>query len=236
MGYRSSLSLAHRQRPVTIMPFTHAVIMGDLVSSESAQSVKRLHVQFNKAVEAANASRQRDIVSPLTITLGDEFQGLTRSLTAAFEIARTLRIMLLAENIACRFVIGLANIETPVNRRTAWNMMGPGLAAAREKLDHKQDPNAIRFSLPGEPVIEILLDAIGRSITEIQEGWTERQIELVVASEPDDQTAAAVAKKLRIALNTYYKIRRAGRLDLHENQWNALAVAVAELDKKAGLK
>ncbi len=218
------------------MPFTHAVIMGDLVSSESAQSVKRLHARFNKAVETANASRQKDIVSPLTITLGDEFQGLTHSLTSAFEIARMLRLALLAEKIDCRFVIGLANIETPVNRRTAWNMMGPGLAAAREKLGHKQDPNAIRFSLPGEVVLETLLDAVGRSITDIQQGWTDRQLQLVIASEANGQSAVATARQLQIAMNTYYKIKRAARLDLHEDQWSALALAVAQLDRTANLK
>lgn len=218
------------------MPSTHAVIMGDLVSSETTQSVKRLHTRFNKAIDTANVSRQRDIASPLTITLGDEFQGLTRSLTAALEIARILRLTLLAENIDCRFVIGFASIETPVNRKTAWNMMGPGLAAAREKLGNKQDPNTMRFSLPGEDVMETLLDTIGLAITDIQESWTARQMQLVVMTETTDQSVATTAKKLQIAPNTYYKIKRAGRLDLHENLWKALVVAAAEIDRKAGLK
>lgn len=84
--------------------------------------------------------------------------------------------------------------------------------------------------------METLLDTIGLAITDIQESWTARQMQLVVMTETTDQSVATTAKKLQIAPNTYYKIKRAGRLDLHENLWKALVVAAAEIDRKAGLK
>jgi hypothetical protein len=212
------------------MNFTHAVVMGDLVSSENAKSVRQLHDRFNKGVEALNATHRKDIASPLTITLGDEFQGLTRTISAALHIARTLRLNLILEDVKCRFVVGLARVETPINKKVAWNMMGPGLSTARQKLNDKHNANAVRFSLPEDPAIEPLLDAIGRSITEIQDSWTERQKELIAANETAEGSAKAVARKLRIASNTYYKIRRAARLDLHDAQWDALDSACRSLD------
>lgn len=217
------------------MRFTHAVVMGDLVSSERAPSVKQLHQHFNKGVEALNVSNRRDIVSPLTITLGDEFQGLTRTMSAALRVARELRLRLKLANINCRFVVGLVRIETPVNRKVAWNMMGPGLAAAREKLDDKSNFNALRFSLPDDIAMEELLDAVGRSITDIQESWTVRQKQIVSVSEASGGSASKATKKLQIARNTYYKIRRAARLDLHDAQWSSLTLASMRLDEKFGL-
>ncbi|MFD2134716.1 hypothetical protein ACFSLT_04795 [Novosphingobium resinovorum] len=74
------------------------------------------------------------MASPLTITLGDEFQGPFTSLVAAAQAAREIRFELLGKDIDCRFVIGSIDLRTPVNSRRAWNMMGPGFADARERL------------------------------------------------------------------------------------------------------
>lgn len=214
---------------------THAVVMGDLVGSEAAPSVRRLHADFNEAVRAVNRRRRKQLTSPLTITLGDEFQGLTQSLAAGLAVVRDLRTSLLADNVECRFVLGLVRLETPLNVQKSWNMMGPGLATARDKLVDKRHHNAYRFSLPDEPVLETLLDAIGLSITEAERGWTDRQFEIVGASMTRSDQNAELAARLGIAENTLYKIRRAARFDFYQTQWEALDVAIADLDRRHGL-
>lgn len=215
---------------------THAVIMGDLIKSQRTDSVARLHGFFNDKVEAINRHYRRAIVSPLTITLGDEFQGLTHTLASALEMAKTMRMALMADDVPCRFVIGLVHIATPVNRRTSWNMMGPGLADARQKLNVKDDDNAIRFSVSGDPVTETLLDAIGASITNLQNGWTPRQAEVAQKLKDADASPSDLIKQMKIAANTYYKIRRAARIELHDRLWNALSMAVADIDQREGLR
>ena len=52
-------------------PSTHAVLMGDIVGSERAPSMKAVHRVFNKAVADVNVANAAHIASPLTITLGD---------------------------------------------------------------------------------------------------------------------------------------------------------------------
>lgn len=81
-----------------------------------------------------------------------------------------LRLRLLVADVSCRFVIGTTQLETPVNPKEAWNMMGSGLAEARDKLNDKRATNAYRFSLPGEPLVESLLDAVGDSHTHVELG------------------------------------------------------------------
>ena len=56
----------------------------DLVASTAHPDQRQLHRDFNRAIEAANARYADRLVSPLTITLGDEFQGLATSLRAGF--------------------------------------------------------------------------------------------------------------------------------------------------------
>ena len=81
---------------------THAVVMGDLVSSEDTASVEGLHASFNAAIQGANDAHRREIVSPLTITLGDEFQGLCATLEGGLRIVRDLRARLLSGGVGCR--------------------------------------------------------------------------------------------------------------------------------------
>src|SRR5690606_12336736 len=110
-----------------------AVLMGDLVNSEKGASAE-YHARFNDVVEQHNKHARRVLASPLTITLGDEFQGLTRSLVAAVSLARDIRYDLMDHAIDCRFSVGVVDLQTPLNTKNAWNMMGPGLAKTRAKL------------------------------------------------------------------------------------------------------
>ncbi|MDO8902265.1 MAG: SatD family protein [Phenylobacterium sp.] len=216
-----------------LAPATHAVVMGDLVSSEDTDSVEALHSRFNAAVQWANGEHQPRIVSPLTITLGDEFQGLCVSLQAGLRLVRDLRAWLLMADIDCRFVLGSVRLQTPVNPTQAWNMMGPGLAASRQRLGDKRDGNAYRFELRGEPEVQALLEAVGSGLTAIEDGWTARQRQVVLALR--GMAAADLAEQLRMSPQTLYKIRRAGRYDLYERQWAALEAMAARLDRALGL-
>ena len=174
--------------------------------------------------------------SPLTITLGDEFQGLLRSLSAAWNVACALRLEVFSCGVQCRFVIGSAHLETPLNTEKAWNMMGSGLAGARDKLNDKRSINAYRFSLPDEPIIEPLMDAVGHAITRIELGWTATQLEYVAASRRSTETNAELAKRLGVGARSLYKVLHAADADFHARQVQVLADAARALDARYGLQ
>jgi SatD family (SatD) len=217
-------------------PQPFAVLMGDLVGSERARSVQAVHRTFNKAVDSANKRHAESIASPLTITLGDEFQGLLRTLLTAWSVAAELRLGLLAANVSCRFVIGTTHLETPVNPKQAWNMMGSGLAAAREKLNDKRTGNAYRFSLPGEPIFESLLDAVGDSLTEVELGWTTTQLEYYSRVRDASRTNAKTARSLGITPRSLYKVLHAARAEFHRRQSAIIRRALTGLDERYGLR
>ena len=216
--------------------YSHVAVMGDLVGSETVTSVTGLHAAFNEAIERLNDERRAEIASPLTVTLGDEFQGLCRSLSTGLSIIRTLRRRLLASRIDCRFVLGVVRLETPLNTDRAWNMMGPGLAGSREKLADKRDPNVYRFHLPDNPTIERLLEAVGLSISSVESAWTDRQVEIVAASLDHQGLHADLAARLGVSQRAFYKVRRAARLDFYESLWNAVEHAIGDLDRGYGFR
>lgn len=221
--------------PPTTAGVTHVAVMGDLVGSGAAPSSARLHRVFNAAVDDANARFAEALAAPLTITLGDEFQGLAASLTAGFAIASFLRYVLLAQDVPCRFALGAARIETPVSGPRAWNLMGPGLAQTRAKLEDKRRPHAYRFHLPGEPLVEPLLEAVGLALTVIELDWTERQREVATSLlRAQDASGAQLARRLGVTARNVNKIRSAARLDVYEAEWQAMQTALAGLDRRYG--
>jgi hypothetical protein len=204
--------------------------MGDLVRSEDAASPAQLHATFNAAVDRANLDHADALASPLTITLGDEFQGLVRNLATAAKIVRELRWSLLEQDVPCRFAIGRVALATPVNPERAWNMMGPGLAETRQRLQDKRDPNAYRFSLPGDPVAQRLLDAVGLALTAIETDWTGRQRDVAIDSLRSGARGQALVRPSGVSAGVFYKIRRAARFDLYQAQWSAVLDSLAEMD------
>lgn len=208
-----------------------AVLMGDLVGSERHTNPENLHALFNAAINRQNEALRADMLSPLTITLGDEFQGLLSSLVAAAYAAREIRFELMRENIDCRFVIGGIELKTQINRERAWNMMGPGFADARERLGEKRSPSRYRFSIQQDELLETMLEASGASVTAIERDWSEVQrddiIKLLAGA-----SVAEVARARNVSAHNVYKVRSAGDFDLYVIQWNAIYKALAELDHR----
>ena len=208
--------------------------MGDLVLSTMSSSFEELHNAFNEAIEQQNRIERSVLVSPLTITLGDEFQGLSKTLVGALSMVRALRLHLLAEQVECRFSIGLVEIQTPVNVTRAWNMMGPGLAQTREKLNEKRSDTCYRFALTDHPAIETTLEALGAGLTAIERRWTPTQLEDISASLAGD-SAHEIAKRRNVTAHTVYKVRNSGEFDLYVYQWHAVSEALTHLDQQYGL-
>ena len=218
---------------VTKQPY-YAVVMGDLVHSERTLSIELLHERFNDAINQQNLLRKDSLASPLTITLGDEFQGLAKSLQSGLQIARALRFQLLADSIECRFAIGLAELRTPINADRAWNMMGPGLARTRSKLNEKRTQSLYRFAVTDDPVMETALEALGAGVTTIERRWTEQQREditaLIAGASPAD-----VARQRNVSVHSIYKVRASGDYDTYVMQWRAIENILTNIDALHGM-
>ena len=77
------------------------------------------------------------------------------------------------------------------------------------------------------------MEAVGAGLTEIEDGWTDRQRQVVLALQ--GEAAAPLAERLGMSAQTLYKIRRAGQFDLYGRQWAALEAMAARLDRALGL-
>jgi hypothetical protein len=128
------------------------IIMADIIDSGQNEAVL-MQNQFKECVEIVNKKYHKMLVSPLTITLGDEFQGLLNSLSSCVKTSIFMEELIVEKgyNFTLRYVVNYGKIDTPINHEIAYGMLGEGLTNARELLNSlKKTDRRFNFEL-GKP-------------------------------------------------------------------------------------
>lgn len=120
--------------------------MADVVAS-GTKDQKKLMIDFKALVGTINKAYTAQILSPLTITLGDEFQGVLRNLPTAIEVMIAIEELIIHRRLRfkLRYILNYGNIETPINPIIAYEMLGEGLTDARTILNNSKY-NGNRFT------------------------------------------------------------------------------------------
>ncbi len=114
----------------------YPILMADVIKSRRANA-HTLIADLKKLVSLMNQKWVEALLSPLTITLGDEFQGVIRDMKSAIQMITDMEEMVVMHGlqIKLRYVLNNGIIDTPLNAERAYEMLGPGLTEAREKLE-----------------------------------------------------------------------------------------------------
>jgi hypothetical protein len=128
----------------------HYILMGDVVKSRNYDA-RELRRRFIDVVASCNKGLAQEVLSPYTVTLGDEFQGVARSLLSAIDAIFYMEetVLIKTFEFKIRYVIVHGEIDTTINKLKAHTMMGPGLTRARKILTDKgRGTPRFRFDLP----------------------------------------------------------------------------------------
>ena len=114
----------------------YIILMADIINSREANQALLMQ-SFKEVIHKINEDQKDLILSPLTITLGDEFQAIFSKLSDAIEVLISLEEKKILENkrFQLRYIIVEGAIETPINRKIAYEMLGEGLTRARTLLN-----------------------------------------------------------------------------------------------------
>lgn len=114
----------------------YPILMADIIASRRSDQ-RLLIYEFKRIVQFINYKWKESIISPLTITLGDEFQGLLKDMESCYKVVFEIEEFIIENelNIKLRYVMNYGSIETPINRNIAYEMLGDGLTQAREQLN-----------------------------------------------------------------------------------------------------
>lgn len=125
------------------------IIMADVIGSSSINQ-GQLMEDFAKVVNEINETLKDALLSPLTITLGDEFQGITKGVKQAITVIQTIDEGLIRANkgFKLRYVVVEGAIDTPINKEIAYGMLGDGLTRARKEIESlKKSDHRFYFNL-----------------------------------------------------------------------------------------
>lgn len=195
------------------------VLMADIQGS-SEKSGKELMFGFKKIVEKANSNFSNEILSPLTITLGDEFQGVMRSLKGSLETIFFLEEEIVKSNsiFDLRYVLNYGAIETDLNPERSYEMLGPGLSHARQLLEEiKGDHRKILVNGLGEKK-DRELNLVFELYQTLKETWPQKDIREIgkfielkdykqVAKAMGKDVSSAWRKEKTLRIKDYFRIK-----------------------------
>lgn len=181
---------------------SYACITCDLVGSREQPDRLEVQRRLEEELDRVNEEREADLVVPLSITLGDEWQGLLRTAAAAFELDFRLRRGLWPLRVHTG--IGVGRVTSDMRERTAL-MDGPCFHRSRAALDaSKKRRGPVTVFDSGQPELDAFVTANETLLHAVMDDWTERQFECVMAF-LDHGSEPAAARALRIAQPTLHK-------------------------------
>lgn len=185
-------------------------LIADLVASRTLPHREVLQKKLAAALKQVNA-QAKDLASPYTLTLGDEFQAVYRRADSLW--ADMVAIMAAIHPVQVRFALGVGALATPVNRKQALGMDGPAFHYARAALSElKEDGRLLRIA--GEPAADewCLSRHVLNLVSHQIDGW-ERNRLLVLGGLLQGKKVREIEQGLSVSTVAVYKNIRAAALD-----------------------
>ncbi|TDT37747.1 SatD family protein [Halospina denitrificans] len=120
------------------------VMIADIIDSRNLTNRKQVQTELESLLGELNG-QQDQLLSPYTITLGDEFQALYDGADRVFP--DILAIMRQLHPVELRFALGVGSLSTDINPERAIGMDGPAFHRARDLLaDMKHDSRTLAIT------------------------------------------------------------------------------------------
>lgn len=213
-----------------------AAVIGDIKGSRKLENRKEVQERLQKVLDRLNRKYEEDIVSSFLITLGDEFQGLLCSGKNILNMINEIKMEMYP--VRLRFGIGFGTITTDIRREMALGADGPGYYRAREAVEVLKEREKKNRPVPADLCLkmdeedrdkEVLLNTVFDLLYVVEEGWTERQREIIwdmlVYGDGQQNTAA----RLSISQPTVQKALAAGSYYTYENALKNAAGILGEI-------
>lgn len=147
--------------------------MGDIIDSHTHDQ-NQLMEEFKTLIQSSNRKNESKVLSPLTITLGDEFQGVVDSIESGVAMVINLEEELIDRDLGfkIRYVLHEGKIRTEINSTQAYEMLGEGLTDARNELNQlKKSGSRFKISLKEETLTR-LLNGLFKLLQHFIDSWS----------------------------------------------------------------
>lgn len=183
----------------------YIVVIGDIISSRKVEKRNDLQKKLLEVFNDLNASDDEHyLVSPYTITLGDEFQAVYKKADDLF--LDSISILEKAYPQTIRFSFGIGEISTELNREQSIGMDGRAFYLAREGIERlKEQRGNFKFSIHGleDPEMEKLYNNFLFIFSNLLEGW-HRNRYFILRSSMAGKAVKEIAKEVKLTETAVY--------------------------------
>jgi hypothetical protein len=183
--------------------------VGDLVASRRIVERSAVQERLGTCLKQLNLKKREGLVSPYTITLGDEFQAVFSAPDRLFRDALTVLIALYP--VAVRFSFGIGDISTPINTKQAIGMDGPAFHEARATIDRlKKTKNLFAVANSGGAGLTLINQSLALVSHTIGK-WPRNRLE-ILRGLFENLDVKQLAHDLRVTDKAVYKSIDAGAI------------------------
>ena len=183
-------------------------LIGDVIGSRKIKTRPDFDRRLANTLQALNAHSPH-LLSPYTLTIGDEIQALFDSAGSLFHDA--LLILAAIHPQRMRFSFGLGGLVTPINPSQAIGMDGPAFHLARDGIQELKKRRGL-FTLRGQIQDQTLLNTALALVSHNLLKWNLTRLQVLVDL-MEAKTVKQIAESLAISEQAIYKNINAGALE-----------------------
>lgn len=197
------------------------ILMADIIKSREKDQ-RSLMNEFKDTATRINKTAGTSFLSPVTITLGDEFQSVLgdpqKAIDAIFQIEE--EIIISKKKFKLRYALMKGRIDTQINMEIAHEMMGSGLTETRQALN-KMKKGKLRFyiDIGNKKTSEALINSFMVYQTIVDNWRIEKDYALVgqfmehfdykVVAEELDKTRSQIWKRKKsLMIEEYFALKK----------------------------
>ncbi len=185
-------------------------LIGDIVDSKKIKNRSELQKKLLKLFNKINSGSE-NLISPYTITLGDEFQALYNKPDELFQDICQILIAIHPEK--ARFSIGIGELTTKVNTKQSIGMDGPAFYFARTGLNElKNTYHLFTLNADESENLELAKQSLFL-ISHISYNWSLTRLKILCMLY-EGKPVKEISKKLKITDKAVYKNIDSGALNI----------------------
>jgi len=190
---------------------TYIVVIGDIIESKDLKPALRKQTQ-NQLEEVFNQlNRQsKQLLSPYTITLGDEFQAVYRSADQLFHDIWAFTAQI--HPVRVRVAISVGDITTEINREQSLGMDGPAFHAARDRIDEMKADDILLSLTTEDKSFDRLVNSSFQILAGNLQTWNKNRF-TILKKRYENIEVKKIARDLDLSEVAVYKNIHAGTLD-----------------------
>jgi hypothetical protein len=203
----------------------YIVLIADIESSRTVVNRNELQSTLKNCLAELNHTRE-NLISPYTLTLGDEFQAVFASAGRVFIDA--VEILAAIHPQVARFSLGIGTITTAINTHAALEMDGPAFYAARDGMSIlKKNRGLFRVSGIDSPSVDMLNASLSLLASEIRK-WKPIRLQ-TMALLNRGLTVKEIARELDMSDKGIYKTIADGNLLLVKQYFRDASAVIDEV-------